>query len=357
MSNPSDLLAENARFDVDTLTAVHGLAAWANTCFEPDAPDSVFHHTPGRVIGTWPRGQGLGARRPDADRGQAETRMCELVGVSAASLADASLDPTSMSIFSPARGFYPPSVASRPVQRRESSAQCDGVATPVAGADIHDIRHFLYKGLPSAVMLRGMLGPRLLVAGPTLQPWQMELLVAVGLDEFYFSMAEPTRFTRIVTTDMIGPEPPSRFARGAIDRMRFRFGQDHARTRRLLICDPQNAWGDDWLAIEAEAQAFGFEPVDLAALSMAERARILASATAVIGASGAALALVGFCDPGTAILELQSIDCREDWTRILCAVFGLEWYNLIIGASEATGWVSLDRGWLRACLTMMVGAV
>lgn len=356
MSNPSDPLTESAHFDADTLTAVHGIAAWGNACFNPAAPDSVFHHAPNRVIGTWSHFLGGGARQPGADLGHAETAVCELAGVSAVSLAGALLDPMSMAIFSPARGFYAPSGGSHAALRCESSSQYDGVVTPVAGVEIHDIRHFLYNGLPSAVMLRGMLGPRLLVAGPVLQPWQTELLAALGLDQGYFSIAEPTRFTRIIATDMMRPEPPSRFARGAIDRLRFRFGQDHVRTRRLLIGDGQKAWGDDWSAIEAEAEDFGFEPVDLAPLSMAERARLFASATAVIGPSGAALALVGFCDPGTAILELQTTALLEGWTRVLCAVFGLEWYNLIVSMSDITGETLLDRGSLRICLKNMAGA-
>jgi hypothetical protein len=344
------------RFDAGMLTAMHGLAAWRSACFDPAAPDSVLHHQPARRLNTRPQGSegdasGLGhdpGGDPGDDRGDDRGAHYELAAVSSVSLASALLDPVSMAILSPALGLFARSVDTLPGPLQGSLQHRDAIVTPVAGADIHDVRHFLYHGVPSAVMLRGLLGANLQVAGPVLQPWQAELLAALGLDQGYYSITGPTKFTRIIATDMTQQATPSRFARGVIDRLRFRFGQDHARTRRLIV-------GTVPAEIADEAREFGFEAVELAALTMAEQARLLASATAVIGPSGSALTLVGFCDPGTAILELQTHDALEDWTQVLCALFGLDWYGLVTDAPDAARPTGLDQASLRACLRHITG--
>jgi hypothetical protein len=344
-----------ARFDAGMLTAVHGLAAWRNACFDPAAPDSVLHHQPGRLLNTRPQGREAGASWLGRDCGGDRGALYELAAVSSVSLAAALLDPGSMAILSPALGLFARSVDSLRGAFQGSLQHLDAIATPVAGADIHDLYHFLYHGLPSAVMLRGMLGERLHVAGPVLQPWQAELLAALGLDQGYYAITGPTKFIRIITTDMTQARAPSRFARGVIDRLRFRFGQDHERTRRLLIGTGHHVAADHWLAIAADAQEFGFEAVDLTSLTVADQARLFASATAIIGPSGSALALVGFCDPGTAILELQTKDAAEDRTRVLCALFGLDWYGLVADAPDAVSPTTLDRSSLRDCLKHITG--
>ncbi len=332
------------RFDAGMLTPVHGLAAWRTACFDPAAPDQVFHHQPARRLNTRPQDSEDGD-----DQGNDRGANYELAAVSSVSLAAALLDPGSMAIFSPALGLFARAIDTLPGPLQGSLQRLDAVATPVAGADINDLRHFLYQGLPSAMMLWGLLGAGLHVAGPALRPWQAELLAALGLDQGYYSMTGPTKFTRIIATDMTQKAAPSRFARGVIDRLRFRFGQDHERTRRLMV-------GTVPAEITDEAREFGFEAVDLAALTMAEQARLFASATAVIGPSGSALALVGFCDPGTAILELQPCGAAEDWTRVLCALFGLDWYGLDTDAPDAVSPTGLDRTSLRTCLNHITSA-
>ncbi len=349
------------RFEAEGLREVHGLAAWTDACLNARAPDSVLHHAPGRLINILPRGIGAAIHWFGVDRGWDQVGVYSLAPVSSVSLGGAVFDPQSRIIFSPARGAFGPSCGDFDARHPAAPGRSEAIVTPIAGGQSDDIRHFLYKGLPAAMMLRGMLGPGLPVVGPVLLAWQAELLTASGLDQDYQAMTAPTAFSRIITSDLIGAAMPSRFARAALDRLRFRFGQTGPRTRRLLVGGAEAAGMVGWPEIEAAALEFAFETVDLAGLGIAEQARLFASATAVIGWPGRAMAMVGFCDPGTVILELHHEPALDHWTQVLAAAFGLEWYGFGIaglspaGEADETAGV-VDRPALRACLTRMVGS-
>ena len=359
MLEQSKPLLQVERFEADALREVHGLAAWTDACFSAQAPDTVVRHAPNRLVDILPRGAGVATHWFGVDLGWDRVDVFSLPAVSSVSLKGAIFDPQSRTIFSPARGAFGPSCGDFAVPDPAAPGWSEAIVAPIAGGQSDDIRHFLYNALPSAMMLRGMLGPRLQVVGPMLLAWQAELLAACGLDQDYRAITAPMGFTRIIASDLIGAAMPSRFARATLDRLRFRFGQIEPRTLRLLIGGAAAAAIPGWSEIEASALEFGFEAVDLAALSIAEQARLFARATAVIGWSGQAMAMVGFCDPGTVILELHRGPALDHWTQVLAAIFGLEWYGFALGVEnvaqfdEASGVV--DRTALRSCLTCMLG--
>ncbi|MCU4160437.1 glycosyltransferase family 61 protein [Acidiphilium sp. AL] len=269
-------------------------------------------------------------------------------------LNNAILSPESMAVLCPGRGFFDASIENLAMWNGCLSAadrnfielandawrwadpsrpipEIDTVVLPVGGIGIGNYGHFLYDGLPAALLHRLLLGPHAVLAGRPLLPWQSEILDALGLLDGYVALDRPTRFRKIVTSDMVSfnVQYPSRFVCAVFDRLRFRFGTGTKGRQRLLISRalPENRRVmENRPEIEAVAAEFGFEMMQPARMTIAEQARLFAEADCVIGESGAALANLGFCDPGTNVLEIQPERFADGWTRAACHVLGLRWH-------------------------------
>ena len=209
----------------------------------------------------------------------------------------------------------------------------DSVAVPVCGTGFHNYGHFLYDGLPTVFMLMSALREGTAeIIGPPLRPWQKSILELLGVGHRYRTMQRPAVFRKVVATSMLSLHVPypTRFVRPVFDTLRFRIGgpatapsrrifisRRNDSTRRLLVNRDQ---------VEASFRAAGFEIVEAETLSVPEQIRLFSAATVVAGKSGAGLANVAFCDPGTRVLEIQPSGFFEGWTRTASMLMALEWH-------------------------------
>ncbi len=85
--------------------------------------------------------------------------------------------------------------------------------------------------------------------------------------------------------------------------------------------------------VMAELARMGFQPVRLEALSLADQVRLFRQAEAIVAPPGAALTNLGFCRPGTLVIELL-MDAFVDWSfRNLAALFQLR-YDCVLGRGK-----------------------
>lgn len=118
------------------------------------------------------------------------------------------------------------------------------------------------------------------------------------------------------------------------DRMRAAAGPTRAPWRRIYVSrsDSSNRMLVNEAEIAARAAAAGFLPVLLGAMSVVDQIRTFAEATHVVGAHGAGLTNLMFCQPGTAVCELH-MDRYVQWSfRRLAMLRGLR-YGAVLGAT------------------------
>jgi capsular polysaccharide biosynthesis protein len=209
----------------------------------------------------------------------------------------------------------------------------------VCGTGYPNYGHFLYDGLPAVLMLTSMLDrARLCIVGPPeLGPWQREILAALNLLRLYRPLPRPVMFRKIVTSSLIALHVsyPTRFVRPVFDMLRFRFGGQRREGRMLFISrafDTTRRVLTNRAEVEALFRDKGFEIVNPEHHSVADQVRLFASASMVAGESGAGMANVGFCDPGTKVLEIQPDLFLEGWTRAACMIFGHRWHIFCAGS-------------------------
>jgi len=214
--------------------------------------------------------------------------------------------------------------------RRTEDADC--IALPVCGIGFHNYGHFLYDGLP-AVFLHAQLFPDLplRIVGQKLAPWQESILAALELSDIYMEVRGQVTFRRLLASTLMSLHVsyPTPFVRPLFDMMRFRFGargngpakvfmsRAHHQARRQLR---------NREAVETMLTAHGFTVVRMDELSVPEQAAIVGSAKFIVAESGAAMANIGFCQPGTKVLELQPERFVEGWTRGMCKMFSHRWH-------------------------------
>jgi acetyltransferase-like isoleucine patch superfamily enzyme len=125
-------------------------------------------------------------------------------------------------------------------------------------------------------------------------------------------------------------QPP--IVKETLSYLKEALGLSIGRKRRIFIsrCDSNNRIlvNEDELA--AIARVCGFEVVTLSGMSLYEQASMFASASHIIGAHGAGLTNIIFCEPGTKLLELH-MEGYVNWCyRRLCALYGAE-YGFVSG--------------------------
>jgi len=116
--------------------------------------------------------------------------------------------------------------------------------------------------------------------------------------------------------------------------MRAAAGPTRAPWRRIYVSrsDSSNRMLVNEAEIAARAAAAGFLPVLLGAMSVVDQIRTFAEATHVVGAHGAGLTNLMFCQPGTAVCELH-MDRYVQWSfRRLAMLRGLR-YGAVLGAT------------------------
>jgi capsular polysaccharide biosynthesis protein len=93
-------------------------------------------------------------------------------------------------------------------------------------------------------------------------------------------------------------------------------------------------------AVIAALTRYGFEPVRLESMSVADQIRLFRGAEAVVAPHGAALTNIGFCRPGTLVIELL-MDAYCHWCfRHLAGLMQLR-YDCVLGRARKP-WAELD---------------
>lgn len=207
------------------------------------------------------------------------------------------------------------------------------IAMPVCGPGFHNYGHFLYDGLPGIYMHAQMFGMRnSRIVGPSLRPWQRAILAALGLEEYYLEIRGHAVFRKLLTTTLLSMHVsyPTNLIRGMFDRIRCQYGVAPGKVNRRIYLSR----GDDTTRrvlrnrseIEAQIIALGFEIIQSEKLSFEDQVHLMASSHVVIGESGAAMANLGFCKPGTIVLEIQPDRFIEGWTRGMCFLLAHRWH-------------------------------
>ena len=209
----------------------------------------------------------------------------------------------------------------------------DCIALPVCGLGFKNYGHFLYDGLPGVFLHSQMLDMNAArIVGQRLQPWQRDILAALGLDKHYMELKGHAVFRKLLTTTLLSMHVayPTGFIRGMFDRIRFQFGLSSETPNRLVYLarggDTSRRVLRNREEIETLMASLGFEVVQAERLPFGEQVQLLASCRVVVGESGAAMANLGFSQPGTRVLEIQPELFVEGWIRGMCFILSHPWH-------------------------------
>ncbi|MCU4160438.1 hypothetical protein AiwAL_09995 [Acidiphilium sp. AL] len=220
---------------------------------------------------------------------------------------------------------------SKPAEPADTVLLSNAVAPMAAGASV-PLGRFLGNSLSIASMQRAMFG-EIGFAGPPLTPPQADALAAMGLLGAYTPLSEPVRVEKLLLTLQKG-QGFSRMIRPAIETLRFA-AEPYEVNPRIAILEPVtrtrftrgNQFGfQAWL----RAQSFAFLDPDAmrlgnTQLGLFDLISVLAAARLVVIDDPAQAPLLGFCDPGTIVIQL-GIDGWPDGAIATCArLFSLEW--------------------------------
>lgn len=306
-------------------------------------------------------------------------------------LHDAVFSPQSASVMRSGKGFYAPSlvnygkeenaldglVSMDPLYEYGSNREiiftgpavgirCINIlAMPICGTGFHNYGHFLFDGLPIAFLLKTILPlTEITLVGPKLSSWQWEILNTLGLAERYMELQEPTMFKKLVVSNLLAQHVsyPVRLIRPLADMLRFRLASPNVRNRRIFVSrknDTKKRIMENRLVTEELFHEFGFEIVTPETMSFTEQVELFSECEIVVGESGAGMANVIFCDPGTKILEIQPENFFEGWIRATCMLMALEWnvyFARSIPSDESSISFVIDIDLLRLSLDKIIDA-
>jgi capsular polysaccharide biosynthesis protein len=346
----------------DTLAPVEDFTAFARAVEMPTEGDASFRHaseTIARVNGHRLRrdvnffGSGNSPAIPHFNDGVYKMHEAETVV-----LRDAVFSPHSMTVCRVGRGFYRPSLENyflvsptlervaamdplyvvdqagvcRFSERASSLELVDATAFPVCGTGFWNYGHFLYDGLSLALLLtQAMPNWAPILVGPPLTDWQRTILELVGLADNYRPQERPAVFRKVVASNLMSLHVsyPTRFVRPLFDMIRFKVGASEAFTGGKVFISRRHDIAKRMLRNRDEVERCfrdeGFTVVVPEQMSFAEQVKLFSSCRFVAGESGAGFANIGFCDPGTKILEIQPDNFVEGWTRSASMLFSHDW--------------------------------
>ncbi len=342
------------------LAALPDMAALRQALSRPDAADAAFCHAPAGSVAHTPHGLQVGRNVFGPGRSpvmtDSPTSLSPSRAVTSVVLHDALFVASSMTVIDRARKLFRDGVDNVPdptaladldahYARDAEGALCltdaaaagaemvDCVALPVCGLGFPNYGHFLFDGLP-AVLLHAQSFPDLdlRVVGQRLAPWQHAILAELGLADRYLAFDGPVRFRRILASTLLALHVsyPTACIRPLFDLLRFRAGAGPADAPRRVFLS--RAGHDDRrrlrnrAAVEAAMEVLGFAILHPGRLSFAEQVATMRGASLVVGESGAAMANIGFCQPGTKVLEIQPERFVEGWTRGMCFQLAHRWH-------------------------------
>lgn len=221
-------------------------------------------------------------------------------------------------------------------------------AAPIAVGSAIPLGRFLTEGLAIALLQRDVIGVVPLIgAAPT--PVQRAALDALNLARDFIVIDRPTRLRRMIVTKretgvIDGRAPPvhaDRFMRVAIEALRFavepyEISARVALRRREPIADyvvANRLSFDSWLAsmgvVTIDPTAMRIGASDLGLLDLAAA---LAGARCVVIDDASQAGLLGFCDPGTKVVEVAVDGWTDPRIAAMCRVFALDWRVVLCAA-------------------------
>jgi len=224
------------------------------------------------------------------------------------------------------------------------------LSTPLAsviesGAQI-ELGRFLAMSASIALLQRDVLGVLpLLGAVPT--PPQLTALGTLGFADSFMPIDRPVRVSRLALTTRFSSRSGSgsteldRFMRTAIEALRFAV-EPYPLNPRLAILGGRSS--DRFVirnrrSVAAWSAGAGFTLINVAAmqaggadLGLFDLAAILAGARCVLIEDAAQAGLLGFCDPGTTVLEIAVDGWTDPRIAAMCRLFGLEWRMVLAPA-------------------------
>jgi hypothetical protein len=234
--------------------------------------------------------------------------------------------------------------------------------------NLHNYYHWMVEGILSLDILSRAMGPdpNLNIALPKSMDIaavfdHRESLHAVGLDG-YDVVEVAADFIKVresiwVDSDLV-QSMPAPYLRGFQRRVAARYAASRGpRNRRLLVARKGPTRKIDNLGqVQAFLSRYDFETVYLEGMSIADQILLFQRAEFVVGAHGAGLANLLFCEPGTRVIEfMPSVEMRPFFWQIsekLNLVHGVQFCS----AAEGQGFqgaVTVDIGKLRALYQMV----
>ncbi len=207
-----------------------------------------------------------------------------------------------------------------------------------AGASVR-LGRFLGETLSTAV-LQHAADPQIGLIGAPLTPAQMDAMIALNLLGLYTPVDRPMMLARL-HIDRPRGSGPSRMMLPPIEALRFT-AEPYEVSPRISMLAPQDGVRfsrSNHGSLRAWLRARSFGALDAAAMTLDAATLRLNDIIAALAATRVVMiddpgqaALLGFCDPGTIVLEL-GIDGWHDGTIMaVCGLFGLEW-RLVVAAA------------------------
>lgn len=222
----------------------------------------------------------------------------------------------------------------------------------VGWSGLHNYAHFLLECLPA---LRGLAAVGALEQFPAVSPpllsWQRALLSLMLADPKAMPIEIDAPLVRMgeavfAVSRGQGQNAPALLSvrddilkTGALtdptDGPRHLYISRHGATRRALLNEPE---------LEAALSARGYAIVRPESLSVRELIALFHHADSIVAPSGAALANMLFCKPGARIIEIQSDEDEDPWTRDLAALTGVDWRPFVGPSAKirTEGWLADD---------------
>ena len=202
--------------------------------------------------------------------------------------------------------------------------------------------HWMVDILPALEILRrsGVLEKDIpiLIHGYQGKPFQVQSLAALGIPTERLLSFEQAGGSHLQARNLIVPSPAGPV--GCLTPRGWKVlqqlaplgqGADPWLPRRIYISRRAARWRR--VINEAEVlealRPWGFVPVQLEALSLAEQIALMQTAEAVIGIHGAGLTNLAFCQPGTLVVEIFPRNAVLPYFWSLAQVAGLDYFPLL----------------------------
>jgi hypothetical protein len=215
------------------------------------------------------------------------------------------------------------------------------MAAPIASGATIPLGRFLTEGLAIALLQRDVIGMVPLI-GAALTPAQRAAMEALDLATHFKVIDRPTRLRRMIVTEREtgihqgrpAPLHADRFMRVAIEALRFDVEPYEISAQiALRRHEPLSEYAianrlsfDSWLG------SMGVVTIDAALMriggcdsGLLDLAAAMAGARRVVIDDPDQAGLLGFCDPGTKVVEIAVDGWANPRIAAMCRIFALEW--------------------------------